>query len=247
MISASMDKTINIWDPNTGASIRIYKGHSFAIYGIDLIDSDTVVSVSGDMTIQVWRISTGETIKKINGGAIVFTVKVLLNGSQIVCGFNGNKNNLRIYNPRTGDLVQSLNGHTAYVNAVEVLSDEFIVSGGWDTKVIIWNLTSHTAKFKLTGHSSQIYCLKLLSSNLMASGDLEGKILIWNWLQGTLVYELSEHTSLLFLSSLDLFYEKTLMSGSRDKTIKFWNLENGKLIQSINTTIEIGSLGMLEK
>ena len=48
-------------------------------------------------------------------------------------------------------------------------------------------------------------------------------------------------------SKLDLFDEKTLMSGSWDKTIKFWDISSGELIQSLNVNISIGALVMLNK
>ena len=50
---------------------------------------------------------------------------------------------------------------------------------------------------------------------------------------------------MLYLSSLDLFDSQTLISGSLDRTIKFWNIKNGMLIKTINVDIQVLSLAML--
>jgi len=88
--------------------------------------------------------------------------------------------------------------------------------------------------------------MKRLSSNLVASADRSGVILIWDWLNKYTIHRLIGHTTTLWTSSLDLFDEQTLISGSQDKTIKFWNISSGLLIQSINADIQINALVMLK-
>jgi WD40 repeat protein len=80
---------------------------------------------------------------------------------------------------------------------------------------------------------------------LVASGDGSGKIIIWNWLTGEQLFSLIGHTSVLYLNSLDLYDEQTLISGSMDQTVKFWNIANGTLIRSINVDTQINALAIL--
>ena len=42
--SASLDLSVNIWDPITWSSIQIYKNLSSPVFGLDQIDADTIVS-----------------------------------------------------------------------------------------------------------------------------------------------------------------------------------------------------------
>ena len=114
-------------------------------------------------------------------------------------------------------------------------------SGDANNFVYIWDLETYSIKYNLTGHSGWVYCLKLLSSSLLASSDAEGLIIIWNWLQGTLVHKLQGHNNAVHFSSLDLYDNQTLISGSWDSTIKLWNFSNGSLIETINTDIEINT------
>ena len=80
----------------------------------------------------------------------------------------------------------------------------------------------------------------------MASGDGSGKIIVWNWLTGERIFNLIGHTNAIYFNSLDLYDEQTLISGSMDKTVKFWNITNGTLIRSINVDIQIFALAMLK-
>ncbi len=245
--SASDDHTVNVWNTLTWTSIQSYTMHENFVFSLDQIDNDTMVSGSEDNTIQIWKISTGETLKTIYPNALVYVVRVFsIEYKQIVCGKFGSSNNLEIYSYETGDLIQTLNGHSSDVSSIEMLSEQFMASGGDDERVIIWDLFSYSIKYTLTGQNYPISCIKRLSSNLMASGDENGKIIVWNWLTGERIFNLTGHTVSIFFNSLDLYDEQTLVSGSLDRTVKFWNITNGTLIRSIDVDIQIGSLAMLK-
>jgi WD40 repeat protein len=245
--SASGDNTVNVWNALTLTSIRKYTNHTNWVLTLDQIDNDTMVSGSADYTIRIWKISTGETLKIINVNTGVYVVRVFsIEYKQIVCGTGGTTNNIRIYNYSTGDLVRKLNGHSDNVRSIEMLSKQFMASGSDDQRVIIWDLFSYSIKFNLTGHTSRVECIKRLSSNMIASGDFNGKIIVWNWLTGERIFNLTGHTNAIY-NSLDLYDDQTLISGgSLDRTVKFWNITNGTLIQSINVDIQISTLAILQ-
>jgi WD40 repeat protein len=245
--SASQDRTVNIWHTQTLTSIRKYTGHTSWVFSLDQIDNDTMVSGSLDNTIRIWKISTGETLKIIPLSLYAYVVRVFsIENKQIICGKEGTSNNLQIYNYETGNLTKTLIGHSNSVRSIEMLSEQFMASGAADQKIIIWDLYSNSSKYALTGHTSWVTCVKRLSSNLIASGDGSGKIIVWNWLTGERIFNLNGHTSTLDLNSLDLYDEQTLISGCGDNTVKFWNIKNGTLIQSINSSIQILSIAMLK-
>jgi WD40 repeat protein len=196
---ASADKTVNVWNTLTWTSIQRYTNHSSYVYSLDQIDNDTMVSGSEDNTIHIWKISTGETLQTINVNRPVYVVRVFsIESKQIVCGKKGSNDNLQIYNYGTGDLIQTLNGHSSDVNSIEMLNDHFMASGGGDQKVIIWDLFSYSIKYTLTGHTNLVRCIKRLSFNLIASGDLNAKIIVWNWLTGERIFNLDDQMGSLY-------------------------------------------------
>jgi WD40 repeat protein len=245
--SASKDTTVNVWNTLTWTSIQRYTNHTSTVYSLDQIDNSTMVSGSNDQTTRIWKISTGETVKIINVYSSVYVVRVFsIEYKQIVCGKSGTSNNLQIYNYDTGNLIRTLSGHSGDVNSIEMLSEQLMASGGLDRTVIIWDLSSYSIKYNLTGHSATVYCIKRLSSNLIASGDGSGRIIVWDWLIGAQTFTLNGHANALGFNSLDLYDDQTLVSGSNDKTVKFWNITNGKLIRSITVNITSYSLAMIK-
>jgi WD40 repeat protein len=60
------------------------------------------------------------------------------------------------------------------------------------------------------------------------------------------MFNLTGHTDPLYFNSLDLYDEQTLISGSRDHTVKLWNITNGTLIRSIDVDIGVNTLVMLK-
>ena len=60
IVSASLDKTVRIWDVNTLECIHVLKGHTTAVMDVSFSpDGKHVVSTSPDNTIRVWDVSTG--------------------------------------------------------------------------------------------------------------------------------------------------------------------------------------------
>ena len=61
--SASLDKTIRIWDANTLKCLHVLKGHTTAVMDVKFSpDCQYIVSTSPDNTIRVWDISTGHCL-----------------------------------------------------------------------------------------------------------------------------------------------------------------------------------------
>ena len=67
-VSASSDKTLKVWDLESGAELRTLEGHSDEVSGVAVTpDGRRVVSVSDDKTLKVWDIDSGRCLHSLYG------------------------------------------------------------------------------------------------------------------------------------------------------------------------------------
>ena len=62
-LSASGDKTVRVWDVDTGNCLRTLQGHTSYVYAVAITpDGKCALSTSRDNTVRVWELKTGATI-----------------------------------------------------------------------------------------------------------------------------------------------------------------------------------------
>ncbi|MEG4202308.1 WD40 repeat domain-containing protein [Microcoleus sp. Pol12A5] len=67
-MSASMDKTLKIWDTETGRELKTLTGHSDGVDAVDLApDGKTAISASMDKTLKIWDTETASELKTLTG------------------------------------------------------------------------------------------------------------------------------------------------------------------------------------
>ena len=73
LASGSRDKTIKIWDVESGACQSTLTGHTGSVTQVEFIDADTVVSSSNDGTTRAWDVATGTQKAEFEGDKFSFT------------------------------------------------------------------------------------------------------------------------------------------------------------------------------
>jgi len=68
IVSSSCDKTVRIWDANTGLHLTTLKGHSISVYSVTISpDGSHIASASADKTVQIWGTKTGIHLATLEG------------------------------------------------------------------------------------------------------------------------------------------------------------------------------------
>jgi WD40 repeat protein len=233
LASGSMDKTIKLWDAQTGALKQTLTGHSNGVHAIAFSpDGTTLVSGSDDKTIKLWDPQTG-TLKQTlteNSGA-VHTVAFSPDGATLASG--GADKTIKLWDPQTGALKQTLAGHDDVVKTIAFSPDGTILASGSDDQTIkFWDAQTGALRQTLTGHSNGIHAISFSSDGkTLASGSIDKTIKLWDVQTGALKQTLTGHNS--GIHALTFSRDgKMLASGSTDKTIKLWDAQTGALKQT---------------
>ncbi|OMJ30272.1 Transducin beta-like protein 3 [Smittium culicis] len=148
-------------------------------------------------------------------------------------------------------LVGNAVGHTGSVGAVKLSVGEdldFMVSGGQDRTIKLWDLsslnysgnssssnsvTSLKTKFTVKAHDKDINAIAVSpNSKLIASASQDRTIKLWSSQDGTLQRTFSGHKRGVWavdFSSVDM----VLASSSADTTIKIWSLSDGTCLKTL--------------
>ena len=136
-ISGSTDKSLKLWDLETGQLLRSFDGHVLPVTSVAISpDGKTAISGSQDSTIRHWDIQTGQLIRSFEGVSDpVLSVNISQDGKIIIGGFNSNK--FIFWDIQTGNLLRAIGDGRLYPNMFAFHNDRNIFlspNGIWDLK-----------------------------------------------------------------------------------------------------------------
>lgn len=218
-VSASEDATIKMWDYETGDFERTLKGHTDSVQDITF-DSNgkTLASCSADMSVKLWDFNTFECTKTLQGhDHNVSSVTFLPSGDFIVS--SSRDKTIKIWEVATGYCVKTLTGHREWVRQIRVSPDGLILAScSNDQTVRIWLMSTKECKLEMREHEHVVECIAWAPES--ATQAIQEAMAA---AASTTSAPNSENQSVKKSGSVGPF----LASGSRDKTIKIWDVSTG--------------------
>eukprot|EP00249_Psilotum_nudum_P016673 c25939_g1_i1 orf=289-2865(+) len=134
------------------------------------------------------------------------------------------------------DEVEFLDGHLDSITAL-IVCGQYLLSASFDKSICVWSLESDTLLHRLKGHDQKVMALAAgQRSDLVFSGDYGGEICVWRIGSTTdCIAKWQEHQDWRFtgVASLTVSGDGFLYSGSGDRTIKAWSLQDYSLIATM--------------
>lgn len=149
LASGSADKTVKIWNLETGKSHLTFFGHAGTIELLAFSPNEKLLaSSSNDNIIKLWDLETGNLLQTLSGHTdkiqiLVFSAdeKMLASGSR--------DRTIKLWNSQ-GELLQTLTGHTGEIISFAFSPDgKIIASGSKDNTVKLWDVPSGKLKQSL--------------------------------------------------------------------------------------------------
>jgi WD40 repeat protein len=234
-VSGSDDKTVKIWDLETGNCRATLEGHTNQVWTVAITsDGKKILSGSWDGTIRVWDVDDGKAITswKENDN-FVLSIVALSDGRRCVSSYSAPS--LKIWDFTTQQCLATFVGHTGPVNSVALTRDEKrAVSSSYDKTLRVWSLETHECLATLEGHSDLVNSVQITPDGRHAvSGSDDETIKVWNLETGVCVGTLEGHKASVQSVALSPNGNILASTGFTDSTVRLWDWTSGVCLEII--------------
>jgi WD40 repeat protein/uncharacterized caspase-like protein len=248
--TASLDKTIILWEAATRREIRRLEGHTDGVLALAFSpNGKEIVSGANDGWVIVWDAQTGRELRKTQGHhRNIRALAISRDGSLLAVGGDIPSpsttaaeidDTLEILNFSTFKVLKKLDVFRATVATVAFSPDgrSFAAAGFMyshkQNVVRLWDVGKWKTKHTLATHSDRITSLAFSQdSRLLASASKDATIQLTDVQTGRKTHTLMGHT----LAVMSVAFSRDnhfIASGSEDTTVRLWDVSSGQFVEQI--------------
>ena len=232
-ISASADRTLKVWELETGREVRTLAGHKDSVHAVAVTrDGRYAISASTDRTLKVWELETGREVRTLAGHeSSVSAVAVTPDGRYAISA--SYDCTLKVWELETGREVRTLAGHES-LRAVAVTPDgRTAISASRDRTLKVWELETGREVRTLAGHESSVSAVAVTPDGRYAiSASDDSTLKVWELETGREVRTLAGHED--WVDAVAVTPDgRTAISASSDCTLKVRELETGREVRTL--------------
>ena len=230
IVSASLDKTIRVWNVFTGECIRVLTGHSdYVSSAVFSKDMKNIISISKDNTVRIWDTATGECLHIHVFKGIIHTASFCNDNSKIV--YSKQDGTICLQDILTWEPFILLNIGDISVDFIKCCDDtETLLIVSFNT-IFFFDIRTKKCIHRLNGHSIRITDANFsIDGKKIVSTSFDKTIRVWDAQTGECLQTMKGHTDTI---SSAMFSRNcsTIVSASDDKTIRLWNVNTGDCLQ----------------
>jgi WD40 repeat protein len=221
---------VRLWDPSTGKQIQVLcepgRNVAFAPSG------KVLVTAGSDRWIRTWLADGCKPLTYFHVPDDIWRLAVAPDGQSAALS---KAMNLELWNLKTGELLQSLDGHESSITALAFAPDgQTLASADSGGTIKVWDLADGRPKLSFPGDAGGILALAFSpdSTTLASAGtDERGQRVIKIWQAGRLQQTMgnagSEVQALAFVPR-----GRYLASGHHNGTIRLWDTKKDEPLRS---------------
>lgn len=185
IISASLDRTIRLWDAESGSCLNTFDrafGTKISIHPICSFDSNEkqIISPYND-GVQIIAIESPFIVNQLNGHSQLINSAAYSPDGNLIVSASADST-IRIWDAKTNTCISVLKGHKNAVTHVAFSQDsKRIISSSSDGTIKVWDSQIFTEICTLYGHSNVVCCANFSrDGKLIVSSSWDETIRIWN-------------------------------------------------------------------
>lgn len=221
VVTASEDKTANIWEVSSGKVLNVLKGHKKSVNSVIFSsDGQYIVTASEDKTARLWEASSGKTLHILKGHEKRIVHAAFSPDGQIVITASSDKT-ARIWRVIDGTLIKELKGHEKGLsNAVFSPNGQFILTASWDKTARLWKVDSDTPYNMLKEHKRgfSYAAFSPNSKDVITTGEVAH---LWDVSSGKVKGVLEGHGNWLYYATFSPD-GRHILTVSTGKTVRLW-------------------------
>ncbi|MHC4564855.1 MAG: protein kinase domain-containing protein [Planctomycetota bacterium] len=205
IVSNGDNKTIKVWDAQSGAVLMTLPGHGSDMFNPVSFNPDGRKIASGgqDNIVRVWDTESGAELVTLQGHkSMIRAVEFSPDGKRIASA--SHDKTVKLWDSETGAELMVLQGHRHRITDVVFSpSGENLVScdPGAEGTIKVWDASTGSELMTLLGHKNGVYCLAFSpDGKKIASGSLDNTVKIWDAKSGLELMTLM-HTGIVFAVS----------------------------------------------
>ncbi|KAL4512320.1 hypothetical protein ABPG72_005322 [Tetrahymena utriculariae] len=249
--SAGGDKSIRVWDIDSGYQLANMHGHQKDVWALQRISSIIIASASADKTIRMWNIDSIQCVQVLNGHTDVIKCLCYCSDKQILVS-GAIDNVLKFWDLQVQmDLKNTINIHSGMIRSLCYIEVKgLVISASSDNLIKATSIDTYKVLKTLSGHYGEvnnvIYLYEKNQDSFIASAGVDKNIYIWNVDKAQQVKQFKGHYDSINTLTYSKKYE-ALISGSTDKLILVWD-KNGKVKNRIKVhSALVSGLAYLER
>ncbi|XP_014553890.1 hypothetical protein COCVIDRAFT_28947 [Bipolaris victoriae FI3] len=233
LASASMDRTVKLWDVGRGLTMHRCESHSSPVIAFIFIkDGTMLVSASDDLTIKLWDIRTGERPLTVNCCSDPVIRAAFSPNGKLLASISDD-GRLKLWDTSTGISVQTI--EDIYdTSPVTFALDGMLVALLWDKSVGVWDTSTGVMIMTLKNHSDVTAITSSPNGMLLALALGDGTIRTINISTEATIQVLegsSEYAQEIAFSP----DSKLLVSASYNGTVELWDTKTGLRVQTLQS------------
>ncbi len=192
LASGSLDKTVRIWNADTGQSVRTIKDHAEAVFGVAYSpDGKLLATGSGDRSVKLFQTTDYKRVASLTAHQDSVT-QVAFNRDGTLLATASADRQMRVWKVEIGKMENPLRqqGEGDAINACAFSPDgSLLVYGASNSRVRVFNGDGSNQKQEMKDPQDWVYAVAIGADNqTVAAGTQDGKVFFWDAKQGKLLH-----------------------------------------------------------